>query len=143
MKAIHVALDKFTITVSTDGKTVRTIDRCSFGRAGHHTPTIPNGALSPTKRDKVHHSTIYHGALMPYALFFQQAPTCAFHQGDTHVASHGCIHLAADDAKWLFEWAGHDPVALQIVGPYPANPVSPHQQAAPAGAPAELPAKGS
>ena len=143
MKAIHVSLNTFEITVSADGKPVRTIDRCAFGRAGHHTPTIPNGAISPTKRDRVHHSTIYNGALMPYALFFEQAPTCAFHQGDTRVASHGCIHLSEEDAKWLFEWAAHDPVALQISGPYPANPVSPHQPAAAPDAPAELPAKGS
>lgn len=143
MKAIHVALNTYTITVSADGRTVKTIDTCSFGRTGHHTPMIPNGALSPTKRDKVHHSTIYNGALMPYALFFEQAPACAFHQGDTRVASHGCIHLSAEDAKWLFEWAGHDPVALQIVGPYPADSVAPHQRAAPADAPADPPAKGS
>ena len=76
-----------------------------------------------TKRDKIHHSTIYGGASMPFALFFEQDPTCAFHEGPTSVASHGCIHLNAKDAEWLFDWAGHDPVQLKILGPYPANSV--------------------
>lgn len=136
-KSIHVALNTFEITVSEEGKPIRTIRQCAIGRAGHHTPTIRNGALSLTKRDRVHHSTIYHGALMPYALFFEQDPTCAFHQGDTRVASHGCIHLTEPDARWLFEWAGRDPVALEIDGPYPNSPISPEQATASVSPPKE------
>ena len=122
-KRIEVALDQLDVRVLEDGREVRHITDCSGGRPGHPTPEIHNGSLSMTKRDEVHHSTIYDGALMPFALFFEQNPTCAFHQGPTSVASHGCIHLNPTDAKWLFEWAGHDPVGLEIRGPYPQSPV--------------------
>lgn len=129
-RSIFVSLPDYRIDVLEDGKVVRTIARCAFGRAGHHTPMFENGSLSLTKRDRMHHSTLYHGAAMPFALFFQQDLACAFHEGDVKVASHGCIHLDHADAEWLFGWAGHDPVGLTIRGPYPANPVAPDPAAA-------------
>jgi lipoprotein-anchoring transpeptidase ErfK/SrfK len=121
MKSINMSLKDLTIKVSEGDNLVRTITNCSVGRAGHHTPTF-KGYLS-YQREKMHISHKYH-APMPYALFFKDG--CAFHQGDPAVASHGCIHLAASDAKWLFDWAGHDAVALEIKGPYPASPVRAH-----------------
>lgn len=63
---------------------------------------------------------------MNHALFFRERPACAFHEGSVRVPSHGCIHLKTDDAKWLFEWAGKDQVALDIVGPYPSRAVAPN-----------------
>jgi len=124
-RSIVVSLPDFRIVVKQEGDVVKTITRCAFGRDGHRTPIITKGSLSLTKRDVLHHSTLYGGAVMPYALFFEQDPACAFHEGNPDVASHGCIHLLHADAKWLFEWAGHFPVDLDIVGPYPASPVKP------------------
>ena len=121
-KLIKVTMDRFHIDVLEDGHAVKTITHCAFGRDGHRTPIIADGSLSLTKRDRDHHSTIYNGASMPFALFFEQDLTCAFHQGPLDVASHGCIHLGAADAEWLFDWAAHDPVRLQMQGPYPAAP---------------------
>lgn len=124
-RSILVSLPTFRIEVNEDGKTVRTITKCSFGRDGHRTPLIRGGCLSPTKRDRNHHSSIYNGASMPFALFFEQDPTCAFHEGNPAVASHGCIHLTQEDAAWLFDWAGNYPVRLDIEGPYPSPPIAP------------------
>jgi lipoprotein-anchoring transpeptidase ErfK/SrfK len=121
MKSIKMSLKDLTINVSEDGKVVRTITNCSIGRAGHHTPTF-DGYLS-YQREKMHISHKYH-APMPYALFFKDG--CAVHQGDPGVASHGCVHLAAPDAQWLFSWAGHDAVAVDIEGPYPNSSVRTH-----------------
>lgn len=122
-KSIRVDMPAFLITVLEDDKEVKQISRCAFGRPGHLTPIVHDGALSMTKRDVLHHSTIYNNAVMPFALFFEQDPTCAFHEGNVEVASHGCVHLGHDDAKWLFEWAAKDPVSLHMSGPYPAVPI--------------------
>jgi hypothetical protein len=126
-KAIQVNLPRFAISISEYDDVVRTITNFSVGRAGHRTPLIADGSLSLTKRIRNHRSSIYPppngGAPMPYALFFQQALSCAFHEGDPNVPSHGCIHLVRRDAAWLFDWAGSSPVALTILGPYPASPI--------------------
>ena len=122
-KQIEVTLSELDVKVMEDGKLVRHITDCAVGRPGHHTPEIDHGSLSLTKRDRLHHSTIYNGAAMPFALFFEQDPTCAFHQGPTSVPSHGCIHLNQVDAEWLFDWAARDPVELNISGPYPESPI--------------------
>ncbi len=124
--SILVDLKKFQILVSEYDAVVRTITSFSVGRPGHRTPMFEGGSLSLTKRDRYHRSSIYNGASMPYALFFEQAPSCAFHQGDPNVPSHGCIHLVEHDAAWLFAWAGTSPCGLTIRGPYPGSPI-PHQ----------------
>ena len=122
-KRIEVTLTDLLIRVLDGGTELRHITDCSIGRPGHLTPIIINGSLSMTKRDRLHHSNLYDGAIMPYALFFEQDLACAFHEGPTNIPSHGCIHLNAADAEWLFNWAGHDPVELNIAGPYPNSPV--------------------
>lgn len=117
-KSIEVSLADLTIQVAEDGVVLKTITDCSIGRPGHHTPTFA-GLLSED-RERLHISHKYH-APMPYALFFEDG--CAFHQGNTAVPSHGCIHLNGQDASWLYTWAGHDTVRLAVNGPYPASPV--------------------
>jgi hypothetical protein len=128
-KSILVSFADSRIAVSQDGQAVKTIEQFAIGRAGHHTPMFENGSLSLTKRDRNHVSANYPpphgGAVMPFALFFEQDLACAFHEGPVGVASHGCIHLSAADAQWLFDWAAHDPVDLTIRGPYPASPLFP------------------
>ena len=121
-KSIVVDLPKHTIIVLDDGQAVRTIDDFSTGRQGHLTPLIAHGQIDPKRRYRMHYSSLYQDAegkpaAMPYALFFSGA--CAFHAGDPDLESHGCIHLSMKDAEWLFDWAGKDQVALQILGPNP------------------------
>ena len=129
-KSILVSFPEGRITVDQDGQVAKTITQFAIGRDGHHTPMFDNGSISLTKRDRNHVSANYPpphgGASMPFALFFQQDLACAFHEGPVGVASHGCIHLDAATAQWLFDWAGKDPVGLTIQGPYPASPLFPH-----------------
>ena len=118
MKAITMTLYDLTIKVADGLEPARTITDCSIGRPGHETPVF-QGPLS-SDRERLHISHKYH-APMPFALFFKDG--CAFHEGPTHIASHGCIHLNTTDAEWLFDWAGSDPVQVSITGPYPHSPV--------------------
>jgi hypothetical protein len=118
MKAIEMTLYDLTIRVSDDGNPTRTITDCSIGRAGHHTPEF-SGPLS-NDRERLHISHKYH-APMPFSLFFEDG--CAFHEGPTHIPSHGCVHLNPTDAEWLFDWAARDPVTVKINGPYPHSSI--------------------
>lgn len=128
-KHILVELSEFRVNVSESGNLVKQITSVSFGKLTHKTPMITGGRLHPTKRNAHHRSNRYPppngGAPMNFALFFEERPACAFHEGSVRAPSHGCIHLEADDAEWLFNWAGSSSVGLDIVGPYPARPVAP------------------
>lgn len=114
-KHIRVDVSRRRVAVYEAGKLVRVLHRASFGRSGHETPLLRNATLSLSRRERLHRSTRYYGAPMPYALFLREAPNIAFHGGDTGARSHGCIHLARSDAKWLFAWVGSDPVRVDIV----------------------------
>lgn len=66
--------------------------------------TTPNGKFQIGSRERMHYSSIYNGAPMPYA---QQVDGDIFlHQYSLpgYAASHGCIRLLMADAKWLFAW---------------------------------------
>jgi Putative peptidoglycan binding domain/L,D-transpeptidase catalytic domain len=127
-RSILVDLQPFTIIVFEYEQVIRSISDFSVGREGHRTPLIQDGSLSRTKRSRNHFSSRYPppngGAAMNWALFFEEDLACAFHEGSTSVPSHRCIHLIERDARWLFEWAGSNPVGLSITGPYPAFPVA-------------------
>jgi lipoprotein-anchoring transpeptidase ErfK/SrfK len=123
-KNIVVDLPNHKINAIENGNAVRIIDDFSTGRQGHLTPLISNGEIDPVLHQRMHYSSRYkdsHGkpAAMPYALFFAGGSGCAFHAGHPDLESHGCIHLAMNDAEWLFNWAGKDKVGLQILGPNP------------------------
>lgn len=114
---IMVSIPEHRITVTENGAVVRTIERFSTGRAGHRTPSVKNGRIDPARRFRTHRSSLYKnkaggGAEMPFSLFFEGA--CAFHAGDPDVESHGCIHLATDDAEWLFDWVGKSEVGVRV-----------------------------
>ena len=132
-KTIDTYISDFRIDAMADGKLARRILALSVGRPGHRTPMFEAGGLAP--REKLHVSSRYPpphgGAEMPFALFFHKAGRpdlagCAFHQGDTYIASHGCIHLDRADAEWLFAWVGKESVAVSVRGPYPALPTRAH-----------------
>jgi hypothetical protein len=126
-KAIVVEAAEFRMTVSEGGQVKRTIVDMSFGRAGHHTPLVEHAHIVSRERMHISHKfpPPHGGAQMQFSLFFTDQGD-AFHQGDTFISSHGCIHLSAPNAQWLFEWAGKDPVDVSVRGPYPAAPVRAH-----------------
>ena len=79
-----------------DGRVVTGPVRISHGRPGHRTPT---GVFRVSFESRDHVSSIYD-VPMPYAVFFNG--DIAFHQGDTRVLSHGCIHLSPGAARAFF-----------------------------------------
>lgn len=118
MKSIAVHLVRHEIDVSDGTGPDWVIHAFSTGMEGHLTPLIKEGFLCGP-REEMHYSHHYkdsHGnpAAMPFALFFDNECGCAFHGGNPATPSHGCIHLAIDDARRLFDWAGKDQVALSI-----------------------------
>ncbi|MHC0053889.1 L,D-transpeptidase [Actibacterium sp. D379-3] len=90
----------------------------STARAGKRTPL---GVFTPKLLKRVHYSTLYDGAPMPWSIFF--AGNYAIH-GTTAVdnlgapASAGCIRLAPENAETLFhmvEQAGLSDTRVVIV----------------------------
>src|SRR5690606_34056603 len=82
----------------------------SSGKAGHDTPV---GAFPILQKRKVHHSSLYDDAPMP----FMQRLTwdgIALHAGKNpgYPASHGCIRLPHEFAKLLFDATDHGQVVL-------------------------------
>ncbi len=120
-KSIAVYLPDYRIDILEDDVLKGRITDLSFGRDGHHT-SMNATALSDDR--EVRHWSHAYSAWMPYAMFFNDGSGCAFHEGNTSIPSHGCIHLSEANAQWLFGWAGSDPVSLQISGPYPDLQVS-------------------
>ena len=117
---VVVSLPHHTVQVKRDGAVVKQITSFSTGRLGHLTPVLNHVPIDPHMRYKMHHSGAYDNAPMPWSLFFYEG--CAFHQGDPHVESHGCVHLGAPDAEWLFDWVAAHAVNVQIQGPQCTGP---------------------
>ena len=112
---VVVSLPQHTLQVKQDGALVKQITAFATGRLGHLTPVLDHVPIDPNMRYRMHHSGAYNGAPMPFSLFFYEG--CAFHEGNPLVESHGCVHLGAADAEWLFGWVAHYPVNVQIQGP--------------------------
>jgi hypothetical protein len=82
-RSIVVSLPKHQIDILENGSVVRTIMDFSTGRAGHLTPLIPNGKLDPTRRERMHYSTLYKDnpakvRLCPMRSFSRVAPAVRF-----------------------------------------------------------------
>jgi lipoprotein-anchoring transpeptidase ErfK/SrfK len=82
----------------------------SSGKAGHDTPV---GAFPILQKRKVHHSSLYDDAPMP----FMQRLTwdgIALHAGRNpgYPASHGCIRLPREFAEALFDVTDHGQVVV-------------------------------
>ena len=80
-----------------DGRAVRGPARINQGAAGENTPT---GTFDVQWKDRHHRSKEFHDAPMNYSVFFAPGGI-AFHEGNVHKKSAGCVHLsAADAAAW-------------------------------------------
>jgi lipoprotein-anchoring transpeptidase ErfK/SrfK len=101
---VSIAQQTMDLTI-VDGRGQPTsyIWKVSTGRTGFDTPT---GAFHPTWLDANHVSKTYDDAKMPYAVFFTGG--FAIHATDAvgrlgHVASHGCVRLAPQNAALFFD----------------------------------------
>jgi len=82
-----------------NGKVVRGPIRVATGRAGYGTEL---GTFRVYRKNRMWYSTIYNNAPMPYSVFFDGGE--AFHQGSTSVRSHGCVHVGAGNAAWVYSF---------------------------------------
>lgn len=90
----------------------------STGRKGY---TTPSGTFQPYLLKPMHYSSKYENAPMPYSIFFHGG--YAIHATDAidklgRPASHGCIRLSPQNAKWLFRLVreyGKDNTYIEIV----------------------------
>jgi hypothetical protein len=75
--------------------------------SGRRTAPTPSGLFHMNWKQQVHVSTIDPDWLMPWSFNFENRAGLAFHQQDLpgHPASHGCVRLLGEDARWLFDWA--------------------------------------
>jgi len=100
----------------------------STARAGYVTP---NGTFKAQWLSRMHYSTKYDDAPMPYSVFFNDG--YAIHGTDSisrlgRPASHGCVRLHPDNAKTLFDLVnrvGKSNSTIQIVGTAPVTKVPP------------------
>jgi hypothetical protein len=113
------------IDISTQTMTVEADDAGAFyewkvstARSGYRTPL---GTFKPQWLARMHYSTIYDRSPMPYSIFFNG--NFAIH-GTEYVkrlgrpASHGCVRLAPENAKVLFDLvkgAGPENVTIRVV----------------------------
>jgi hypothetical protein len=100
----------------------------SSGRPGHRTPT---GHFYPQQMYTMVHSWKYNNAPMPHAIFF--SGNYAIHGTDAvwalgHVASHGCVRLAPQNAATLFNLVSQEGAEIAIEGAPASNfAANPHR----------------
>lgn len=102
---IQINVDKTaqTLTVSKDGKVLHTWP-VSTGRTGRFTPA---GDFRAFRMEKDHYSQEFDDAPMPYSIFFTQRGHAIHGSYDVkklgRPASGGCVRLAPENARVLFE----------------------------------------
>ena len=94
-----VSLSRQEAWFVSGGKVVRGPIPVATGRAGYGTEL---GTFHVFRKNRMWYSTIYNNAPMPYSVFFDGGE--AFHQGSTSVRSHGCVHVGASNASWIFNF---------------------------------------
>ena len=100
--AVRIDLSRQQMTVSVDGAHYATW-AVSTARRGYRTPA---GTYRPYALHRMHYSSLYNYAPMPYSIFFLGG--YAMH-GTNEVrslgrpASHGCIRLMTGNARALFQ----------------------------------------
>lgn len=95
-----VDIDSRQAWLIDDGEVVRGPVPVSTGGEGRETP---RGAFSVEWKNKNHRSAEFNGAPMPFAVFFA-AGGIAFHEGNLHTPSAGCVRMSYDDAEAWFEF---------------------------------------
>ena len=93
----------------------------STGRPGHRTPT---GVYHPQRMYPIAFSAKYDNAPMPHAIFFTggYAIHGTYATGMLgHVASHGCVRLAPENAATLFDLVKHEGATIVIGGHAPGS----------------------
>lgn len=102
---LQINVDKTaqTLTVSRDGQVLHTWP-VSTGRTGHFTPA---GNFRAFRMEKDHFSKEFDDAPMPHSIFFTQRGHAIHGSFETkklgRPASGGCVRLAPENAKTLFE----------------------------------------
>jgi len=97
---ITIDLNAQTLTYQNGG-TTRTF-HCSTGREGYRTP---KGKFTVYAKERHAISYKYGNTPMPFTLWFHSAGY-GIHSSTSvpnYPASHGCVRLKYEDAKWLFE----------------------------------------
>ena len=92
-----------------NGQVMRGPVRVATGRSGYGTEA---GTFHVYRKNRMWYSTIYNNAPMPYSVFFDGGE--AFHEGSVYVRSHGCVHLSASNAAWVFNFLNIG-VEVQVV----------------------------
>jgi hypothetical protein len=142
---VYVDLGRQRATVYRNGVRIG-VSTISSGKPGNSTPT---GVFTILQKNKVHFSSTYDNAPMPYMQRLTWKGV-ALHAGNLpgYPASHGCVRLPLEFAKRLFDVTemggtvviagGHeDPVNRPVAGvlappmagvtPVPAMPIAPDQ----------------
>lgn len=77
--------------------------KISTARPGYDTPT---GRFQPERLETMHYSKKYDNAPMPNSIFFSGGYAIHATYDVKHLgrpASHGCVRLSPQNAKWLFQ----------------------------------------
>jgi hypothetical protein len=105
-----VDIDAGTAWLIDDGEIVRGPVGISTGGEGRETP---RGDFGVEWKNRDHRSAEFDGAPMPFAVFFAEGGI-AFHEGNLHTKSAGCVRLVREDAEAFFEFLQvGDPVQIR------------------------------
>lgn len=130
-----IDVDKYTLTVTRDGRTLRTIP-VSTGKAGFLTRSGTKVILEKHTLKVMDASTIgigqddpeYYRLDVPYAMrvtwsgeFVHAAPWSAGSQGRDNV-SHGCVGMSMADAIWLFNMSTVGDIVKVVGSPRTLEP---------------------
>jgi lipoprotein-anchoring transpeptidase ErfK/SrfK len=99
---VYITIDKSAQIMIVETPTDQYEWDVSTGRKGF---TTPSGNFQPYLLKPMHYSSKYENAPMPHSIFFHGG--YAIHATDAvdklgRPASHGCVRLSPQNAKWLF-----------------------------------------
>lgn len=100
---VFITVDKSTQRMYVETPTDSFEWNVSTARPGYHTPT---GDFQPYLLESMHYSSKYDNAPMPNSIFFHGGYAIHATYDVKHLgrpASHGCIRLSPQNAKWLYQ----------------------------------------
>lgn len=93
--------------------------RVSTGKAGRETP---NGHFTAGGKQRMHHSSLYENAPMPYSVPFNGNYFIhGFSSVPSYPASHGCVRVPLDSAPTFFNWVSAG-TPISVVGSWKGGP---------------------